>query len=152
MEAAVVEVEVETDDLQYISCTENLYRFSIAEDSSLSQPSVGRQVGRVVLERNSLAALSFEIIDPPAPFPIYEDQESPRAGPSSGSLAIFERCRPRLRAVSVNVRFPSFSFCLQNSPFAFKVLNTVTVASIRSVIYVGTQGSGFHAPFATAHW
>ena len=63
VEAAVVEVEVETEELQYISCTENLYRWTLAEDSSLDRPSVGRQVGRVVLERNSLAALSFEIID-----------------------------------------------------------------------------------------
>ena len=57
------------------------------------------------------SSTSFEILDPaPPPFSIYEDPESPRAGPSSGSLAAFARCRPRLRPVLIDVRFPLFLF------------------------------------------
>ena len=57
------------------------------------------------------SSTSFEILEPAsAPFSIYEDPESPRAGPSSGSLAAFARCRPRLRPVLIDVRFPLFLF------------------------------------------
>ena len=62
-ESALVEVQLETDSLEYLSCTENLYKFQLAEDSSLSRPSLGRQVGVVALQTNSRLDLSFEIID-----------------------------------------------------------------------------------------
>ena len=39
---AVVEVVVEGPGLQYLSCGEDLYRFSLEEDSGLEQPKLGR--------------------------------------------------------------------------------------------------------------
>ena len=60
---ASVEIVVESPEVQYISCTENLYKFSIAEDSSIGTPNIGRQVGTVVLQENSVSNLVFEIMD-----------------------------------------------------------------------------------------
>ena len=40
-----------------------MYKFTIEEDSTLSRPTVGRQVGRVSLESDMTAQLVFEIID-----------------------------------------------------------------------------------------
>ena len=99
------------------------------------------------------SSTSFEILEPAsAPFSIYEDPpESPRAGPSSGYPAAFARCRPRLRPVLIDVRFPLF-FYFQISLIDFEGLSTAIVASIKFVICAGTQGlHGFPAPFATAH-
>ena len=62
-ENAILEVIVESENLKYLSCTEDLYKFTIEEDSSLSRPTVGRQVGRVSLESDMTAQLVFEIID-----------------------------------------------------------------------------------------
>lgn len=63
VEHADVEIIVESDSLNYLSCTENLYRFSILEDSSISSPDIGRMVGAVKLQDNSVPSLQFEIID-----------------------------------------------------------------------------------------
>ena len=62
-EHANVEIVVESDNLEYLSCTENLYTFSIPEDSSLAAPDIGREVGRVTLQDNSVPGLVFQIID-----------------------------------------------------------------------------------------
>ena len=61
-ENAIIEVIVDSDNIKYLSCTEDLYKFNIVEDSSLSTPTAGRQVGRVSLESDK-ADLLFEIID-----------------------------------------------------------------------------------------
>ena len=64
VEHANVEIVVESDSLKYVSCTENLYKFSIIEDSSLNTaPRLGRRVGQVTLDDNSVSGLEFEIID-----------------------------------------------------------------------------------------
>ena len=63
VEHANVEIIIETDKLAYLSCTENLYKFSIAEDFSTRSPRLGREVGKVVLQPNSVSNLMFEIID-----------------------------------------------------------------------------------------
>ena len=63
VEHANVEIIIETDKLKYLSCTENLYKFSIQEDFSTRSPSVGREVGKVILQPNSVSNLMFEIID-----------------------------------------------------------------------------------------
>ena len=62
-ENAILEVIVESEDLKYLSCKEAVYKFTIEEDSSLSRPTVERQVGRVSLESDMTAQLVFEIID-----------------------------------------------------------------------------------------
>ena len=97
------------------------------------------------------SSTSFEILEPAsAPFSIYEDPESPRAGPSSGFPAAFARCRPRLRPVLIDVRFHYFYF--QIFLIDFEGLSTAIVASIKFVLCARTQGlHGFPAPFATAH-
>ena len=63
VEHADVEIIVESDSLKYLSCTENLYRFSILEDSSISSSDIGRIVGNVQLQDNPMPGLQFEIID-----------------------------------------------------------------------------------------
>ena len=62
-EHANVEIVVESDKLKYLSCTENLYKFSIVEDSSIGGEDIGRVVGKVELQPNSVSNIKFEIID-----------------------------------------------------------------------------------------
>ena len=62
-EPARLEILIETDQLRYLTCTEDLYRFSIAEDSALEDgATAGRAVGRVRLAE-PLQDAQFEIID-----------------------------------------------------------------------------------------
>ena len=61
---ANVEIVLESDSLRYLTCTENLYTFNIVEDSSIiGLPNIGRRVGQVLLEDNSVSSVMFEIID-----------------------------------------------------------------------------------------
>ena len=61
---ANVEIVLESDSLRYLTCTENLYPFNIVEDSSIiGLPNIGRRVGQVLLEDNSVSSVMFEIID-----------------------------------------------------------------------------------------
>ena len=62
-ENAILKVIVESENLKYLSCKEDLYKFNIEEDSSLEEPNVGRRVGQVSLESDMTAQLVFEIID-----------------------------------------------------------------------------------------
>ena len=60
---AEVEIEVDNSSLEYFSCTEDVYKFEVTEDSGLSTAKLGRQVGSIALRNSNLQDVEFIITD-----------------------------------------------------------------------------------------